>query len=308
MMDTDTFLTILYVMADDFSKHRLPPEKSPGPGASLTRSEVITLALFGQWSCFLSERGFYRYANRHLRPAFPTLPYRGQFNRLMRRHCGSIVAFFGHLVALLHPQDCPYEALDSTGVPTRDAKRRGAGWLAGQADIGWSNRLGWYEGLHLLVSVNPQGVITGFCFAPASTKDQAMAEDFLALRHAPHPRMSSVGSPAAGYYVVDKGFEGKERHRYWQDHYLAQVVCPPKRNSKQPWPKPLRRWVAGIRQIVETVGEKLHNAFRLDRERPHALSGFQTRLAAKAALHNFCIWLNLKSGRQPLEFANLLDW
>ena len=47
-MDTDTFLTPLYVMADDFCKYQLPPEKTPGPKPSLTRSEVVTLALFGQ--------------------------------------------------------------------------------------------------------------------------------------------------------------------------------------------------------------------------------------------------------------------
>jgi hypothetical protein len=40
------------------------------------RSEVVTLAVFGQWSQFESERGFYRYAQRHLRSAFPTLPER----------------------------------------------------------------------------------------------------------------------------------------------------------------------------------------------------------------------------------------
>jgi hypothetical protein len=308
MMDTDTFLTILYVMADDFCKYQLPTERVPGPRGSLSRSEVITLALFGQWHPFPSERGFYRYACRHLRPAFPTLPHRSQFNRLMRRHYGAIVAFFRHLVALLQAQADPYEALDSTGVPTRDAKRRGAGWLAGQADIGWSNRLGWYEGFHLLLSVNPQGVITGFSFAPASTKDQALAEDFFALRHCPHARMPTVGDPGSGYYIVDKGFEGRERHYRWYHHYGARVVCPPKHNSRQPWPKKLRRWVAGVRQIVETVSEKLHRTFGLDRERPHELAGFQVRLAAKVALHNFCIWLNGKLGRQPLAFATLLDW
>ena len=41
----------------------------------------------------------------------------------------------------------------------RDAKRRGEGWLAGSADIGWSNRLGWYEGFRLLVAVDPTGVV-----------------------------------------------------------------------------------------------------------------------------------------------------
>jgi len=308
MVDPDTFLTILYVMADDFCKSQLPPEKTPGPRASLTRSEVVTLALFGQWGRFRSERDFCRYARKHLRPAFPTLPYRGQFNRLMRRHYAAIVAFFRHLVTLLQGQHCPYEALDSTGVPTRDAKRRGAGWLAGQANIGWSNRLGWYEGFHLLLSVNPQGVITGFSFAPGSTKDQALAEDFFAFRHTPHPRLLTVGGPAWGCYVVDKGFEGKERHQHWYGHYGVQVVCPPRRNSPNPWPKRLRRWAAGLRQIVETVNEKLHHTFRLDRERPHELAGFQARLAAKVTLHNFCIWLNGQLGRPSLAFAELLDW
>jgi hypothetical protein len=32
----------------------------------------------------------------------------------------------------------PYEALDSAAMPVRDAERRGTGWLAAQADIGWS--------------------------------------------------------------------------------------------------------------------------------------------------------------------------
>jgi hypothetical protein len=42
--------------------------------------------------------------------------------------------------------------------------------------------------------------------------------------------------------------------------------------------------------MVETVNAKLQHTFRLDRERPHELSGLQARLAAKIALPNFCIW------------------
>jgi hypothetical protein len=52
------------------------------------------------------------------------------------------------------------------------------------------------------------GMITGFGFAPASTKDQPLAETFFALRRHPHPGLASVGAPACGPYVVDKGFEG----------------------------------------------------------------------------------------------------
>ena len=70
----------------------------------------------------------------------------------------------------------------------------------------------------------------------------------------------------------------------------------------------MRRWLAGRRQIVETVDDKVHHTFRRSRERPHDLSGFQARLAAKMALHNFCIWLNEQLGRPTLAFADLVDW
>ena len=82
MIDVETFFTTLYVMIDDFCQ--LQPETAkakPGPQASLSQSEVITLAVFGQ--------------------------------------------------------------------------------LAGLADIGWSNRIGWYEGFHLLLSVTDQGEAIG---------------------------------------------------------------------------------------------------------------------------------------------------
>ena len=72
MVEADTFLTALYVMVDDFFKANLTPEKRPGPKASLTRSEVVTLAIFGQWTRFGSERDLYRYAKHRLRAAFPT--------------------------------------------------------------------------------------------------------------------------------------------------------------------------------------------------------------------------------------------
>jgi hypothetical protein len=308
MVDVDTFLTMLYVMADDFCTTSLPPEPHPGPQAALSRSEVVTLALVGQWQGFGSARGLYRYAQRHLRAAFPSLPTREQYHRQGRRQHAALVAFFLHLVRLLAAQCCAYEALDSAGVPTRDAKRRGTGWLPRLADIGWSNRLGWYAGVHLLLAVTPTGAITGCGCGAASTKDQPLAETFFALRRFPQPELASVGAPAQSPYVADKGFEGRANHTAWWTTYGAQVICPPRRSSKRLWPKPWRRWLAGVRQIVETVQEKLQHTFRLDRERPHELSGLQARLVAKIALHTFCIWVNDQLGRPRLAFTDLVDW
>jgi hypothetical protein len=81
------------------------------------------------------ERAFSRDALLHLRAAFPTLLERAQFTRLQRSYRDAIVAFALFLVEHMHAQDCLDEALDSSSIPTRDAKRRGTGWLAGQADM-----------------------------------------------------------------------------------------------------------------------------------------------------------------------------
>ncbi|HSQ57886.1 MAG TPA: transposase [Gemmata sp.] len=308
MIDFETFLTALYVFVEDFCKGRWAPERSRGAPAGLTRGEVVTLAIAGQWECFGSERGFYRYAQRHLRGAFPGLPDRSQFNRLIRLAQADIAASFSRLAEVLREPADLFEALDGTAAPTRDAKRRGLGWLPGLADIGWSNRLGWFEGFHLLLAVGPTGVVTGFGFAPASVKDQPLADTFFAARHRADARLPTVGLPTGAPYVTDKGFEGEDWHAHWHEDYGAEVITPPKRNSRKPWSRAWRRWLAGIRQVVETVNGSLHHVFRLDRERPHELGGFAARVTAKMALHNFCIWLNRKLGRPSLAFVELISW
>jgi hypothetical protein len=220
MVDTDTFLTTLYVMVDDFCKTYLPPDAEsqrqqqsqkhqyhagtrpsrPGPAPSLCRSEVVCLALFSQFALFASEHDFYRYASRHLRPAFPTLPHRTQLNRLIRRHYSAIAQFAVHLAHLMQtqePHNYLYEALDTSAVPVRAVKRRGVGWLPEFTNIGYSGRIGWYCGFHLLTSVTQVGVITGWGFGMASSKDQPLAESFFSARALPEGvklrAMCSVG-------------------------------------------------------------------------------------------------------------------
>src|SRR5215211_9449134 len=137
MVDVDTFLTALYVIADDFCQSRRP-KKRPGPEASLSESEVITLAVFARWSRFASERDFYRYAQTNLRSAFPTLPTHPQFNRLVRSCTGLIEEIVLHLATLLGARECPYEALDSLRrypPGTASAGARG-GWPATLTSVG----------------------------------------------------------------------------------------------------------------------------------------------------------------------------
>jgi hypothetical protein len=312
-LDTDPFLTLLYVLIDDFfQREGLPEAQRSGPRPALRRSEVLCLALFGRWGCFGgSQRAFWRYAQAHLRPYFPGLGERSRFNRLERRYGPELQRLATGLAPQLGALRARYEALDLTAAPTRNAQRRGRGWLAGQADSGFSNRLGWFAGFKVLASCTPRGVITGFGVAPASTKDQPFAESFLARRYyaAGRARLPAVGWPARGGYVVDKGFAGEPRHRAWQQAWGVAVVCAPPAypGAKHPWPKAARRRVAHLRQSIETVFGKRLRCFGLEYERPHCLEGFLARWAARVGLHNFCIWLNRQLGRADLAFADLVD-
>ncbi len=153
---------------NDFCKSRESSPRQPGWPPALSDSAVITLLGFSQWRRFGSARDFYRYADTQLRDAFPRRPNRSQFNRHSRRCYALQAAFWRYQADLLQEPEGLYQALDSTAVPTRAAKRRGQGWLPGQADIGYSNRLGWSAGLHLLLATGPAGNITGFSLAPAS--------------------------------------------------------------------------------------------------------------------------------------------
>jgi hypothetical protein len=306
-----TFLTTLYCLVDDFCKTQPAPPPAPGEDPSLSCSEVVALSIFGQWARFQSERDFYRFAQSCLRPLFPALPDRSQFNRLQRRFGGYTLAFGSHLAGELADGERTYEALDCTAVPTRNARRRGLGGLPGQADIG-PGPGGWFEGFRLILSASPSGVITGYGVGAGHEKDQPLAESFLGQRAKPQPGGESAGQSLVNAYLTDSGFIGADWHERWLGAHGSAVVTPPQKSQAGPksagWTRELRRWVAGLRQVVESVFGKLHLTFRLRLERPHALAGFLARLAAKVALHNFCIHLNDTLGRPRLAFADLLAW
>lgn len=128
MVDIEDFITTLFVFVDDFCQGD-PPIPRPGPDCKFTDSEAMTLLIFGQWGRFSSERDFYRFARKELRYAFPDLPTRPQLNRQWRSLHDKVCTFFSYLADVLDAPMASYQILDATAVVTRNAKRRGDGWL-----------------------------------------------------------------------------------------------------------------------------------------------------------------------------------
>jgi DDE family transposase len=306
MIAMSTFVDRVYDIVEQFSKSQLPVLPThPGPPPKLERTAVLTLALLGQWGRFGSERSFYRYAEQCLGDRFGALPHRSQYNRQLRRYSAELALLGLWISQMSNARECVFQIIDTTPIRVRDSRRRGNSWLLGDGDIGHSSRLGWFYGIRLLVAVGAYGAITGFCIAPASTGERALAEALFALRHAPSPHAPSIGLPARSVYLADSGFAGKRWLPRWAEQYGALVIA---REQHASWSKPVRRWLAHHRQIIEAVFAKLHRSFGLEHERPHTIAGLQARLAAKVALHNLMIWLNRCDGRPAMQTEDVLAW
>jgi Transposase DDE domain len=295
-MDLDSFLVSLYVLVDDWwQEHHPSSARKPGRPPLLSDPEVITLAILAQWPRFRSERDFWRFAWAHLRPYFPSLCSQSQLNRRIR----ALEPEMRELqLALARELACPsavYRVMDTTLVPAIVRVRASRkGLFCGQATFGRSaSKTEWVYGFKVALVVDPDGVITAFGLAQASSDERPIGE-------------ALVASDRYEAYLADKGFTGVEWERLLMEQYGALVAATPKNNSRRAWPKADRRWAAGKRQIIEGVIGQLKDFFCLERHRAKTLGGLLTRLATKVAAYTCAQRINDTLNRPLRHLADLL--
>lgn len=296
-MDLDSFLVSLYVPIDDWWRehHSSPAPPSPGRPALLSDSEVLTLAVLSQWPRWRSERDFWRFAWAHLREYFPTLCSQSQFNRRIRALEPELRALQRAFAEELSEPSAVYRVLDTTLIPAMVRVRAcRKGLFAGQATFGRSaSKTEWVYGFKVALVVDPEGVVTAFGLAAASSDERPIGESLIAAdRH--------------DAYLADKGFTGIEWERHWLESYGVLVAATPKNNSRRAWSKEDRRWASGKRQIIEGVIGQLKDLFALERHRAKTLGGLLARMAAKVAAYTCGQWLNDHLGRPLRHLADLL--
>ena len=141
--------------------------------------------------------------------------------------------------------------------------------------------------------VDPDGVVSVFGLAPASSDERPIGE-------------ALVASDRYEAYLADKGFTGVEWERLCMERYGALVAATSKNDSRRAWPKKDRRWASGKRQIVEGVICQLKDFFGLERHRAKTLGGLLARLAAKIAAYICAQRINDSLGRPVRHLADLL--
>jgi hypothetical protein len=337
MIDLDTFIVMIYVFVDDWYQQNIAPMKAKrGRPCQFSDSETLTIAIVSEWRAgvsWRSERGCLRYLRQHYGDWFPNLPERSAFNERKRGLLGILNQLNQMLTQFLATKEDLYECVDSLPIPagTLGQYSRDKGHWLWNSTIG-RGKGGWFWGDHMLASVCPSGVITGWLLAGAHINDRWLMEAFVSARQGagymigpPHRirdgyqsrrlppvgfigALFAVGSAHKRPYLADKGFNGFRWQLHWMQHFSACVISVPQPNSREerPWTRSEKRWLASHRQVVETVFATLTRSFDIKHLLAHSRWGQYTRITTKMVGYHFGLWINRLLGRPALSHETLI--
>lgn len=334
-MDLDTFMTTLYVWIDDWYKAEMAEamKRKRGPSPKMSDSEVLTVAIAGQWRCgvpWQSERGVVRYMQTHGRIWFPTMLERSRYNERVRYLWAAIIRLQQQLAEVMKAAEALYEVVDCLPLPScsNSQSLQATHWLWWGTRGHGGTQGGWYWGDQMVLSVTPEHVITGWLIGPANADDRMMLQALISQRHGGYewltpqpwrpwrrltapsfmrPLLAAGRVATSRRYLADKGFNGFRWQSHWYQQYGVSVLTEPSRGTKTTQlPLSWSKWFSGMRQAVETSFAILHDVFDIKRLRAHSELGQRTRVALATAAFNWGIWLNRQLGRPDLSHATLL--
>lgn len=295
-MDRDHFIITVYCLVcelvpDIREKH---PYRHGGFAPALTDEEVITIEICGEYFKMSKDKDIFDYFRAHYRHFFPQLRERTLFAR-QAANLWQVKSFVHQrLVTLSGQADDPVQIIDTLPLPvctyTRAQRDRCFPTLA---DYGYcaAKDLHYY-GFKLGLRISRAGMITHFPLLPARPHDIQALEDLL--------------EGFQGVAPGDKGFIDAFRQALLFERHAIALITPRRKNMPAIHPKVLLRACSRLRKRVETVGSHLVERFSVSRLRARDLWHYSHRLIRKVLSHTVVVFLNLQSGRDPLDVDGLV--
>ena len=296
MLSVSEFLIEVYVLIDDLLKTVLCGVKlrQRGKPPRLSDAEVLTMEVAGEFLGLNHDKSIWLYFSRHWRHFFPDLPSRTRFVRQ--------AADLWHVKQLLHAlladrlaarAAATIHVVDAFPIRLcRLARARRCRLFRGEAATGYcASQKERYHGFKGHLLVNDEGVIAAGSVTGANIDDREGLEDVL--------------DGITGVLLGDKGYLDWELWwRLWQRH--IQLKTPLRKNMA---PRPAAEATPGQRarrKIVETVIGQLQERFGLTRTLARDTWHLTSRIARKFLAHTVACFINLKHGREPLQFDGLV--
>ena len=293
-MPTETFLTTLYTIVDDWYQGHAPRLLAGKAGAKpqSADSEVMTLSLAQHWLGVEGEREFLRSVRNNFLPLFPRLLTQGQFNRRARGLCWLTNALRQHLVERMGLAQAPCLLVDGTPIHLRHWRRFGQGHLLlPEAALGYcASKRETFYGFRLLALTTPDGIIVGWDLFAANADEREGATELLDSSH----HLCVLG---------DKGFLDRKRQAILEEDQGLLLLTPKRKNQHEQnapgWDALMNR----ARRVIETAFAQAKGTFGLERPGARTVWGTLSRVIAKITGLTLAAKHNREQGYSPLRLA-----
>ncbi len=293
-MATETFLTTLYTIVDDWYQQHVPASISGRVGRKphFSDSEVMTLSLAQHWLGVPDEREFLRSVRNNHLPLFPRLITQSQFNRRARNLCWLLNALHQHLVERMGVARTPCQLIDGTPVQVRHWRRFGPGHLRlPEAALGYcASRKETFYGFRLLALTTLGGIIIAWDLFAANVDEREAAQELL--------------DGCRGLSVLgDKGFLDHKRQSALQEDQGLLLLPPKRRNQKEQNAPAWDALMSRARRLIETTFAQAKGTFGLEKPGARSVWGLLSRVIAKITGLTLAAQCNREQGHSPLRLA-----
>lgn len=293
-MDLETFIVTVYCEVDDFIQKRYPARslRGRGPLPRLSDSEVIAMEIVGEYLGLNTEKAIYQYFVRHWKHFFPRLPDRSNFVRQSANLWRVKKAFHEHLQK---PFSSLIQIVDSMPLEVcRFIRARRSRLFQGRAAYGkWFGQTIYGFKLHLKIS--RIGLIRFFDLTEANIHDLKVL-----------PQL--VEPTDQGWLLGDRGYRSKPMAEELFEEHRLRLHTPVRSNENAPdlIDLALHKYFNGLRRLIETVNGQLEEHFHIKRIWARDLWHLVLRLIRKILTHTYCVLLNLRLHREPLQLKGLV--
>lgn len=296
-IDTETLLTTIYVLVDDWYQakgHKLLKGK-PGAKPEFSDSEVITLMLAMDFIPFPGETQFLGFMRANYVALFPKLLTQSQFNRRARGLRLLIEEVRREWIVQLGVLEETQFLLDTKPVPVvgyRRSKRRSD--FAGSASYGYCvSRKMHYFGYKLVTITTLEGLPVICELVPANVDEREAAEAVLFY-------LSNCD------IFGDKGFIGEEWQALIRQQTGNRIWTVKRTNQHVQNPVAFDALLNSIRERIEGVFNEIQNTGRnLERLLAKTIVGLCTRVIAKLASYVLKLLLRRDFGIDVQTFQTM---
>jgi hypothetical protein len=296
--DLDSLATAVYVTVDDLLIEHpgwAPRRPKGGIAPKTSDSEIITLAVIAALLGRDCERGFIRWAKKHLAPWFPRIPNQPGYNKRLR----ALIDTMGLVQAALARSTDRWcdgvWVVDSTPVEcgrSRETAKRSE--LAGWAEYGHCashSRFFWGLRLHLVCTLSGVPVLFALTGAKADERETLVG-------------MLDGSDARPGQVIIgDKNYFGKD----FEETLAGEKLVLLRKARKGERPRPGGQFFKPLRQVIESINFTLKGQLGLERHGGRTKAGVLARVLSKILAMTAAIWHNEHIGAPVLRSLTAYD-